>query len=92
VSDWWLVFLSLIAGGLIGLVYFGGLWVTVQRLATSKRPALLALGSFLLRSFVVISVFYLVMDGRLERLAALMIGFFIARRVLLTRLRPERAG
>jgi F1F0 ATPase subunit 2 len=38
-----LIFLVLgfVAGAVVGLVFFGGLWWTTQRLATTSRPGLL---------------------------------------------------
>jgi F1F0 ATPase subunit 2 len=88
--DWiWLV-LALVAGIGLGLFYFGGLWVTVQSLPKSNHPALTAFGSFILRTGAVIFVFYLVMDGRVERLAVSMLGFILARQILFKRLaRPS---
>ena len=79
------------AGAALGLFYFGGLWLTVRRLPRSRRPGLLLLGSFLVRSAVVVPGFYFVMGGRWERLLACLVGFLAARTVLLVLLRP-RAG
>lgn len=38
-----------LAGAALGVVFFGGLWWTTQRLATSSRPGLLVLVSLLVR-------------------------------------------
>ena len=48
------------AGGLLGAFFFGGLWWTVRKGASSQRPALWFFGSMLLRSGVVLIGFYLV--------------------------------
>jgi F1F0 ATPase subunit 2 len=80
----WLV-LTLLAGGLLGLVYFSGLWWTTQQLTTAKHPALLFLGSFLVRLVVVLGGFYLVAGGRWERMIACLAGFLLARSWLLRR-------
>jgi F1F0 ATPase subunit 2 len=53
------VALALLAGVALGLFYFGGLWLTVQRVTTSQRPELLALGSFVLRMAVTLAGFLL---------------------------------
>ena len=50
--------LALLAGAGLGAFFFGGLWWTVQKGLSSKRPALLFVGSLLLRSGVVLAGFY----------------------------------
>ena len=70
------------AGLALGLFYFGGLWLTVRRIACGTRPALLMLGSFVVRLLVTLCGFYLVMDGRWERLLACLSGFLVTRFVL----------
>jgi len=78
---------SVVIGAVMGAFYFGGLWLTVRRLATDEKPALLLFGSFLVRSGVVLSGFYFVTDGRWERLVACLVGFLAARTLLICRLR-----
>ena len=82
--------LSLLAGVGLGLFYFGGLWLTTQRLHTARHPALLALGSFWARTGITLAALYLVMDGRWERLALSMAGFVVARLVLVERWKPQQ--
>jgi len=77
--------LALAAGLLFGGIFFGGLWWTVRKGVTSKRPALLFLGSMLLRTGVVVAGFYVVGEGHWHRLLACLLGFVIAR-VIVTRL------
>lgn len=36
-------------GVLLGLLYFGGLWMTVRRLPTTRHPIQLSIGSLILR-------------------------------------------
>jgi F1F0 ATPase subunit 2 len=73
----------------LGLFYFGGLWLTVRHLPSSRSPALLTLGSFLGRTAVTLTGFYLVMGGRWERLLACFVGFLLMRTILVARWRPE---
>ena len=84
-STW--IIAALASGVVLGAIYFGGLWLTVRRVPLVRQPALLLLGSFLLRSAVVLLGFYVVMDGRWERLVACMIGFLLARTLFLHCLR-----
>ena len=81
--------LALAAGIGLGVFYFGGLWLTVRRLPTAQRPALLSLLSFFARLGVVLSGFYLAMDGHWQRLLACLLGFLGARVILVRLLGPE---
>jgi F1F0 ATPase subunit 2 len=80
--------LALVAGIAVGLFYFGGLWLTVQRLPQTRHPAVLSLVSLFIRLGLTLAVFYLVMAGRWERLLACLAGFLLMRLVLLRRWRP----
>lgn len=71
--------LALLAGMLLGAMFFGGLWWTVQKGVTSPRPALWFLGSLLLRSAITLSGFYFVAGDDWKRLLACMLGFILAR-------------
>ena len=68
-----------VAGLIMGAIFFGGLWWTVRKGVSSKRPALWFLGSFLLRTGVVVAGFYVVSDGDWQRLLACLFGFAVAR-------------
>jgi F1F0 ATPase subunit 2 len=67
------------AGLIMGAIFFGGLWWTVRKGVSSKRPALWFLGSLLLRTGVVVAGFYVVSDGHWQRLLACLFGFTVAR-------------
>ena len=69
----------LVAGALLGAMFYGGLWWTVRRGVSSKRVALWFLGSLLLRMGVALAGFYLVSDGHWERLLACLLGFVMSR-------------
>ena len=76
----------------LGVFFFGGLWLTMNRLAGSKSPILLTLGSFLFRSLICILGFYLLVETGLEALAFALGGFILTKIVLVGRLgrQPER--
>lgn len=71
--------LAWLAGGLLGTLFFGGLWWTVNRGFSSPRPALWFFGSLLVRMSIVLVGFYFVGHGRWERLVACFLGFIVAR-------------
>ncbi len=83
--------LALVTGGLLGGIFFGGLWWTVHKVVSSKQPALWILGSMLLRTSLTLAGFYLVARGHWERLLVCLIGFVVARLIVtwLTRLKDK---
>jgi F1F0 ATPase subunit 2 len=93
--EWWALVvtwaLAAMAGMLLGGVFYGGLWWTVQKGVSSPRPAIWFLGSFLLRTGIVLAGFYFVSGGRGDRLLACLLGFILAR-VVVTRLTRSRGS
>lgn len=89
-SDLLSLVLSLGAGIGLGIFYFCGLWLTVRRLTTARRPVLMSLSSFFGRLAVVLLGFYFVMGGRWERLIACLVGFLAVRVVVVRRWGPDR--
>ncbi len=78
--------LALATGVLLGSFFFGGLWWTVQKGVTSERPALWFLGSLLVRTGIILAGFYFVSQGHWSRLATCLVGFLIARVIVVRRL------
>ena len=74
--------LAALAGLLLGALFFGGLWWTVRKGVSAKSPALLFLGSMLLRTGLAVAGFYVVADGDWRRLMACLLGFASARFIL----------
>jgi F1F0 ATPase subunit 2 len=77
---------SFLAGIGLGGAYFAGLWETVRKLPDAEKPERRVALSFALRMALVLSGFYLVMQGDWQRLAAAMVGFLLMREMLLRRL------
>jgi F1F0 ATPase subunit 2 len=71
--------IALVAGLVLGAIFFGGLWWTVRKGVVSKSPAFWFFGSLLLRMSVVLAGFYFVGRGDWERLVICLLGFVIAR-------------
>ena len=82
--------LSFLAGILLGVIFFGGLWWTVQKGLSSKRPALLFFGSLLLRTGVVLAGLYFIGRGNWIRLMICFFGFIIARVLVIRLTRPAK--
>jgi F1F0 ATPase subunit 2 len=79
-------------GGLLGFVYFMGLWQTVQKMTLSRSPARVVVVSFVLRTAMVLVGFYVLMGaGHWERLVAALMGFILMRKILTDRKGPRQA-
>ncbi len=79
------------AGLLLGAIFFGGLWWTVRKGVASKRAALWFLGSMVLRTSVVLLGFYFILGDNWQRLVAGLLGFIIARLIVMRLTRPSGA-
>lgn len=77
--------LALLAGVLLGVVFFAGLWWTIQIAVFSRNPGTLFVGSLMLRTAVALAGFYFVCQGDWRKLLACLFGFSVAR-VSITRL------
>lgn len=75
--------MPLAAGLLLGAVFFGGLWWTVRKIISSKWPSVWLLGSLVVRTSLVLTGFYFVAHGRSERLLLCLLGFVMARLIVI---------
>jgi F1F0 ATPase subunit 2 len=69
----------MIAGMLLGALFFGGLWWTVRKGLSARQPALWFGTSLLLRTAIVLAGFYFVGGPDWQRLLLCLLGFLIAR-------------
>lgn len=76
-------------GLILGLFYFGSLWLTVKQLPTTQWPLRLTLGSLFGRMAIVLLGFYLLIDGSWERAIIGLLGLLFARIFLTQRLKPR---
>jgi F1F0 ATPase subunit 2 len=70
----------------LGFFYFGGLWLTVQKVTQVKRPFLWLLGSFLLRFLGCCLVFYFVIGLEWEKLLSALGGFLLMRLIWVSKI------
>jgi F1F0 ATPase subunit 2 len=83
--------LAFLGGLTLGLLHFGGLWLTVRHLAVTRRPWLVTLGSAVGRLGISLLGFYLVMRSGWGTLLACLGGFVAVRFFLLQRWRAVRS-
>ena len=75
--------LALVAGLVLGAIFFGGLWWTVRKGVSGKSRALWFPVSMLLRMSIVLVGFYFVGQGDWQRLVTCLLGFIIARIIVM---------
>ena len=76
--------LSAIWGVILGLFYFGGLWMTLKYISRSKRPKSLLFLSFVFRILLILVGFWVVL--RSDPMAFILtFPAFLITRVILTR-------
>jgi F1F0 ATPase subunit 2 len=80
--------LAWVAGAMLGVMFFGGLWWTVRKGVASQRPAVWFFVSLLVRMSLALSGMYVVSGGHWERLLLCLLGFVMSRFIVtwLTRL------
>jgi F1F0 ATPase subunit 2 len=83
----WLV--AALAGAFVALLYFAGLWWTVQRVAEARYPVALLAASFVLRAGLAVGALWLIMQGDVWRVLVALGAFLIVRAVVLWRVRPS---
>ncbi len=86
IQSWGAAWLS---GGLLGALFFGGLWWTVKRGVSSQQPALWFLGSLLLRTGIALTGFYFIARQDWQRWLLCLLGFVLARAVVMRLTRPR---
>lgn len=81
-----------VAGAALGGLYFGGLWMTLIRARSARRPGLLLVGSYALRLAIAAVGFGLLASLGILPAAAGLAGFLVVRGVMIGRLRPNPEG
>ncbi len=92
ISDLFSILVTLLAGFGLGVVFYGGLWITIRALPGSRHPTLLALGSFWGRTALVLGGLILATGHRWQNAVACLAGFIVARMVLVRRVPHAAAG
>lgn len=72
-------------GAAIGVVYFAGLWTSVRRLPTTRRPGLLMAASFAVRIAVAATGLVLLIGDDARRALVALVGFLAVRTVAVRR-------
>jgi F1F0 ATPase subunit 2 len=70
---------ALMAGILVGVIYFRALWWTVRKGVHALKPARLFIGSFIARTLFALLAFYFIGRDHPERLTLCLVGFVLGR-------------
>ncbi|MDP8306432.1 MAG: ATP synthase subunit I [Candidatus Chlorobium antarcticum] len=73
------LFLAFAGGVLLGILFYGGLWYTIQKGLTARRPWIWFTLSFLLRNTLALGGFYLLAVNDWQRFIAALVGFTAAK-------------
>lgn len=85
-----LTYFGVFVGGMIlGLVFFGGLWWTIQKGMRSRMPALWFGLSLFVRIGITLGGFYLLTRGHLLNFAFCLPGFFVMKMLIVHFTRQE---
>ncbi|MCW9705850.1 ATP synthase subunit I [Fodinibius salsisoli] len=77
------ILISLIAGLLLGTIYFMGLWYTVKKITGKGRPYLLVFCSFVIRISLVLFGFYLLVLLHWSYLILAFLTFLLTRQMII---------
>ena len=94
--NWLALGMTFAVASLLSLVYYGGLWLTLQQLFLAKpeggalawwrQPVVLVTLSFVLRTLLVVIGLYLITGGQLLPLLVAMAAFVLVRMLLVQRI------
>jgi F1F0 ATPase subunit 2 len=86
--------LAWMAGCMLGVIFYGGLWWTVRQGVSSTRPALWFSASLLLRVTIALGGFYFVGAGHWVWLVLCLLGFSMTRLAVtwMTRVKPVQVA
>lgn len=73
---------AMVVGVILGVLFFGGLWLTIHLGLRSDKTALIFTGSFILRVAITLLGFYFVGADSWQKLLVCLGGFLLARLVV----------
>ena len=84
-------------GVILGIIFFGGLYWTIQKLSEAKHPALLMTLSLLLRMAILLGVLYYVAKGGYQGILFALLGMILVRIIMTFKIKkpeekPKKGG
>lgn len=84
--EWVLLGGMFLCGAALGIVFYGGLWMTLSHLPDTRSPGLVSALSLLLRLGITLAGLYGLTGGHWPSLLAALSGFVLTGRFLVRRL------
>lgn len=78
-NELWGITLSTLIGLCLGACYFGGLWYTIRRMTTARRPTMALAVSFVARAALALTVVLVLLWAPWGNPAACLLGIVAAR-------------
>ncbi|MGD9843217.1 MAG: ATP synthase subunit I [Steroidobacteraceae bacterium] len=91
-NDYLLHALTLMAGMVLGVIFYGGLWWTVNKSLTARQPSIWIFSSFLTRMSIVLLGLFLMGRDHWQRLLLCFVGFVTARLLVTWYTRSSRVA
>jgi F1F0 ATPase subunit 2 len=82
-------FYPLIVGLVLGLFYYGSLWLILRKLPQFSHPAVWVGISLILRTLAVMLMLYILFSDSWQQLVLAVVGIIISRTLLVQRIRPN---
>lgn len=88
------MFIAFLIGILLGILYFGGLYVTVSLMNRVRYPSLLMMGSLVLRMAILLYGFYLLRNGGVYNILIALFAVILVKYIMVSRVRRsiEKTG
>lgn len=74
---------GLFVGIILGIVFFGGLYITVEKMSDVKNPSILLLISFVLRMAILIGGLYLVSRHGFKDMMLALLGIILIKLLMI---------
>ena len=81
--------IAFLIGIVLGVLYFGGLYLSVERLNRVKHPSILMVLSFILRMGLLVVVFFYISKGGYKDILFTLGGLILVRFIMIFRVKKE---
>lgn len=82
--------MAFIAGIVLGVLFFGGLYLTVQNLAKTEHPSVLMMASLVIRMAILILGLYLVRGDSYLNIPLALMGILLVRIIMVGQVKRKQ--
>lgn len=84
--------ITFIVGLILGVVYFGGLYLSVQMINTAKHPSLIMVLSFAIRMIILVTAFFFIAKNGIKHILLALVAVMLVRLVMTLKLKDQTAN